>query len=119
MKTVFNTLPRKFEDCGATINDFGKLCLRANEMVSIAAKSGKKYDITAKEWGFYLAPSLNSRMRREGFKVALVLNNENKLFVNAVDKDKVADFKKYLKSGNNGSIICWLDELSIKKGGLS
>ena len=115
MRLRLRKRPRAFDGGGVTIKDFGKLQLKENEMISIMSKNSRKYDITAKEWGFYIAPSLNSRMRKYGFKVALILNESNKLFINAVEKDKIAKFKKYLKAGRNGKIICWLDELAAEE----
>lgn len=110
MRLRLKKIPREFDGGGVTIKDFGKLQLKENEMISIVSKNKRKYDVTAKEWGFYLASSINSRLKNQGFKVALVLNDQGKLFINAVEIDKIDLFKRYLKKGRSGRIVCWLDE---------
>ena len=107
--------PRVFEVKGVKIKDYGKIYLGHDEMVSFVTKSKRECDFAAKEWGFYLGPSINSRLKKEGFKVALVLNEKGQLYVNAVEKDKIAKFKKYLKTNQNNKVICWLDELIAEK----
>lgn len=110
MKIKFSKNPRIFEVKGHKVKDYGKIYLNDGEMVSFVTKSGKECDFAAKDWGFYLGPSVNSRLKKEGFKVALVLNELGQLYVHAVDKDKVKNFKSYLKANQNNKVICWLDE---------
>lgn len=110
MKIKLNKKPRIFHVKKFKIKDFGKIYLDAGEMVSFVTKDGRECDFTSKDWGFYLGPSLNSRLKKEGFKVALVLNEAGQLYVNAVEKNKIKLFKKYLKTNQNIQIICWLDE---------
>lgn len=110
MKIKLKKEPRVFEVKGVKIKDYGKIYLNKDEMVSFVTESGRECDFAAKEWGYYLGPSLNGRLRREGFKVALVLNKEGQLYVNAVEIDKIKSFEKYLKTNQNNKIICWLDE---------
>jgi len=113
MKIKVKRPPRVFEVKGIRIKDYGKIYLNDNEMVSFVTKDGKECDFTAKKWGFYLCSSLNSRMKKEGFKVALVLNEEGKLYLNAVEKNKIRQFKNYLKTNQNSKVIYWLDEWII------
>ncbi len=110
MKTKLKKQPRIFEFKGIRIKDWGKIYLGDDEMVSFVTKSGRECDFAAKNWGFYLGPSVNSRLKKEGFKVALVLNEQGQLYVHAVEKGKMDYFKKYLKHNQNNKIICWLDE---------
>jgi len=110
MRTRFRAKPRLFEHKGHTICDLGKIYLADGEMVTFVTPSGRECDFTAKEWGFYLGPSLNSRLRKEGFKVALVLNEAGQIYVLAVERDKVVRFRSYLARGQNLTILCWLDE---------
>ncbi len=110
MKTKFKRTPRVFEVKGHKVKDLGKIYLNDGEMVSFVTKSGKECDFAAKDWGFYLGPSLNSRLKKEGFKVALVVNERHQLYVHAVEKEKMKEFRKYLKTGQDNRIICWLDE---------
>ncbi len=110
MQTKFLDLPRIFSVKGFQIYDYGKIQLEPQEMVSFQTPSGRECDFTAASWGFYLGPSVNSRLKKEGFKVALVLNEANQLYVNAVETDKIEEFKAYLKTNQNNKILCWLDE---------
>jgi hypothetical protein len=110
MRTDLKINPRVFEVKGVKIKDFGKIYLDDNEMVSFVTKSNRECDFTAKDWGFYLGPSLNSRLQKEGFKVALVLNEKGQLYINAVEKDKIKLFEEYLKENQDSRVICWLDE---------
>lgn len=114
MKLNLTDKPREFVALGVRIKDFGKVYLAADEMISMVSPSGRECDFTAKEWGFYLAPSINSRLRNQGFKVALVRNQQGKLFLNAVEEDKLDLFKKYLKTNQDSEVLCWLDEWEEK-----
>jgi hypothetical protein len=109
MKTEFLDDPRIFTVKELEIHDYGKIQLEPQEMVSFQTPSGRECDFTATSWGFYLGSSLNSRLKREGFKTALVVNEYNKLHVNAIEIDKIEEFQTYLKE-NKSKIICWLDE---------
>lgn len=110
MKLRLKDKPREFIVKGHKIKDFGRISLNDGEMVTFVTRSGRECDFTAKNWGFYLGPSLNSRLRKQGFKVALVLNEQRQLYVHAVEKDKLEEFENYLKEGQNNKIISWLDE---------
>lgn len=109
MKTDFKNQPRKFTFKNITINDMGKIYLENDEMVSFQNKSGKECDFTAKSWGFYICPSVNGRLKNEGFKTALTCNKEKRLYILVVDNNKIDDFNNYLKN-QGGTFLCWLDE---------
>ena len=96
MYTDIREKPRVFTVNRVDFKDVGKICLEENEMISLLSDSGKEVDITAKEWGYYLGPSLNGRLEKEGYKTALVVNEYNKIFVMVVDIEKIDKFKKYL-----------------------
>lgn len=101
---------RTFTVNGVRIRDIGRFCLQPDEMVSLQHPDGPACDITAKSWGYYLGPSLNGRLKAEGFKTALVVNGANKVFVMAVLAGRMADFTAYLESQNGLRVVCWLDE---------
>ncbi len=109
MKTKFKKEPREFTYRDITIKDFGKVYLENNEMVSFVNNLGKECDFVQKSWGYYVCPSVNGRLKNEGFKTALTSNKEKRLYVLAVDKDKIDDFQNYMKN-QDITFICWLDE---------
>lgn len=79
-------------------------------MITLVSPGGKECDVTAKEWGFYLTPSINVRLKEKGFKVGLIMNNQGKLFINAVEVDKMTLFEKYLVENEDSTVVRWLDE---------
>ncbi len=109
MRPALKDKPREFGAAGLTIKDFGQLFLEAQEMVTLVSPGGRECDVTAMSWGFYLAPSLNARLRDQRFKTALVRNSQGRLFLNAVEMDKMALFEQYLTE-QNSHILCWLDD---------
>ena len=115
MRTKLKKNPRVFEVKGHKVKDYGKIYLGDGEMVSFVTASGKECDFAAKDWGFYLGPSVNSRLKKEGFKVALVANEQGQLYVNAVERERIGNFKKYLKTNQNNRVVYWLDEWRIWK----
>lgn len=110
MELRLKEIPRIFCVKGQEIKDYGKIHLESSEMVSFITESGKEHDFTAKDWGFYVTPSVNSRLKNEGFKTALVVNEINQLYVMTVEKEKIEAFKNYLQEGQDNRFICWLDE---------
>lgn len=110
MRTELKENPREFQVKKFTIKDYGKVYLEDGEMVSFVTESGKEFDFTAKSWGFYVTPSVNSRLLKQGFKTALVTNESNQLYVMSVEKEKLEEFYTYLKDGQDNRVICWIDE---------
>ena len=107
MKIKISDKPRLFTVDRITIKDYGEIMLKKNEMVSFVTKSKKKYDFTAKDWGFYVSPSINGRLKKEGFKIALVKNKLGKFYVMAVEKEKIKIFKAFCLSENK-KILKWM-----------
>jgi len=110
----FLETPREFTVNGFLTFDRGSIEMvaennKTHELVSLETAAGKKCDVVATSWGFYLGPSVNSRLKNEGFKSALMLNEGNQLYVVAVDNDQLDQFAIYLSS-NKSKVICWLDE---------
>ena len=92
-----------------SISDCGRIYLEPDEQVTFVTPAGKEHDFVAKNWGFYATPSINGRLADQGFKTALVKNSFGKYYIMAVDPDKMADFKAYLKIERH-EITEWLDE---------
>jgi hypothetical protein len=107
-------IPRKFQVNDIEIKDFGKINLDENEMISFKTNSNKEYDFISKEWGFYATSSINGRLKKEGFKTALVVNEFNKIYIMIVEVDKIDEFKIYLKDNQDNKIICWLDDFFME-----
>lgn len=107
---------RVFSVKGHEIKDLGKILLDSNELITFKTSSGKNFDFVAKEWGFYATPSMNDRLKREGFKTALVVNEIDQLFIMAVEEDKLDIFNEYLKQNQDNKVICWLDNFYNKNG---
>lgn len=112
METNFKDIPRKFRvghNKSVEISDMGSIHLGANEQVTFINESNKEYDVAAKDWGFYATPSANGRLKRFGFKTALVKNKKNQIYVMIVDVNKRDAFDKYCASEEQ-TVIEWLDE---------
>ena len=88
------------------LKDVGKVILQNNELLSLQ-KSNKKNEICAKEWGFYLTPSINKRLKKQNLIVVLTKNNKNKKFLMLVNKSKLKIFKNYCKK-ESLKIINWI-----------
>ncbi len=84
------------------------LYLKNNEQITFICEK-KNYDFSKKSWGYYVTPSINGRLKKEGFKTALVRNKSNKYYVMVVDNKKLKNFKNYCKTENQ-KIIEWIDE---------
>ena len=108
MKAKISNKPRIFSVNETEIKDYGKIELEKNELVSFVTKSGKEFDFTAKEWGFYVTPSINDRLQKEGFKVAIVKNKFGKIFVMAVEKNMMSSFNKYCLTQDE-KVVQWLN----------
>jgi len=107
-------IPREFKLGSFTLKDLGSVTLTSesptvNEFITLKTAEGNNCDFAATSWGFYLGPSLNSRLKKEGFKTALVINNNHQLYVMAVVLQKEEEFRQYLLA-NDCKVITWLDQ---------
>lgn len=93
-----------------TIKDYGTIQLDADEMVTFLTEKGGEYDVARKKWGFYATPSLNGRLKNQGFKSALVKNAKGMFYIMLVEKDKISLFQEYLNEEKN-EVVYWLDEM--------
>jgi len=112
MKFEENNPPRKFS-VGRTgaieISDCGRVFLDPDEMVTFVTPRGHEYDVTAKDWGFYATPSVNARLRDQGFKTALVRNQQGRYYIMLVEKDRMERFLMYARD-HQQELCEWLDE---------
>jgi len=117
MKIEPKNPPRKFKvgksENKIVISDLGDLYLSPDEQITIVTDNGKRHDFACKDWGFYSTPSINGRLKNEGFKCALVENLHGQVYVMSVEKDRIALFEKYC-ADENQTILEWLDERRLK-----
>tara|TARA_B100000029_G_scaffold460012_1_gene490618 strand:- start:386 stop:751 length:366 start_codon:yes stop_codon:yes gene_type:complete len=112
MKFYKRKIPRKFTvglNNKIIIKDLGDVQLLPNEQITFITKNKNRYDFCRKDWGYYATPSINHRLKNEGFKTALVKNSKNKIYVMVVDKKFISKFKKYCKLEKQ-KVLFWLDE---------
>lgn len=103
--------PRKFRvgsEEEITLSDFGRVALEPDEQVTFTTPGGGEVDVTRKDWGFYAAPSLNSRLPRYGLRPVLVRNRDDHVFLLLVEQGHESLFDEYVSS-ERLSIIAWLD----------
>tara|TARA_B100000575_G_C23104280_1_gene637299 strand:- start:95 stop:445 length:351 start_codon:yes stop_codon:yes gene_type:complete len=107
-------IKRSFKIKGVNLSHVADIKLKNDNFITFI--DGKKQiDFTKKDWGYYPFPSINSRLKRNSYKVALVMNKDDKkLFILIVDKNRVKSFIKYIKK-NKSKIIMWFDEKGLKK----
>jgi len=99
---------RKFKvGSNITIKHVANIELNTNELITLKNKSSE-YDITKKSWGYYATPSINMRLRNNGFLTAIIKNKSTKnKFIVLVDKKKKILFKNYINK-ENIKVIKWL-----------
>lgn len=118
MKLDLKKKPRYFKprkDKSIVISDLGTINLAPNEQLTFINESGKNHDFAAKDWGFYATPSINGRLKNEGFKTALVRNTFGQIYIMVVDTDKMDLFRKYCKEELQ-EVLEWLDERPMRNG---
>lgn len=112
MKLSMKDTPRPFavgKDQSITLHDMGSIQLGPDEQVTFVTEDGREYDLCRKAWGYYATPSLNDRLKRFGFKTALVKNAKGQGFIMLVEENKIDLFFEYLRNEDN-FLVAWLDE---------
>lgn len=110
MRLAEKSPPRVFEPApGIAISDCGDLELQADEQVTMVTATGKRMDVAAKDFGFYATPSVNGRLKNEGFKTALVRNERGQVYVMVVDQERMGAFDAYC-TAEKQTVLEWLDE---------
>jgi len=92
---------------GLALSHCADIRLEDDEMVTFITKSGNHFDIVAKSWGFYATPSINGRLKQEGFKTALVKNADGMMYVMIVIAEKADRFNDYLDAQGQ-KLVEWL-----------
>ena len=117
MKFQSKDPPRRFKvgkpENKIVISDFGDLSLEPNEQITLVSENGRRHDFAAKEWGFYSTPSINGRLKDEGFKTALVENQKGQIYIMSVDKEKINLFEKYCLDEQQ-TVLERIDERKLK-----
>ena len=115
MKFLPKDKPRNFYvglDLDIQIKDLGEIFLEENEQITFLTENGNRHDFVRKEWGFYATPSINGRLKNEGFITALVKNKKGQIYIMVVEKEKLDLFLKYCDNERQ-SIIQWLSNYQI------
>ena len=89
-----------------TIKDCGTVNLEKDEQLTFVQDSGKEYDVTRKNWGYYATPSMNGRLKSFGYSTALVKNSNDRLYIMIIDKEKMDLFESYLNEENQ-EVVQW------------
>ena len=112
MKFVPITPPRVYSagiDQKVMIKDTGRLLLLPDEQVTVKTEAGAELDVTRKSWGFYAAPSLNSRLPEFGLRAVLVRNKQGRYFLLLIEDGKHDEFLRYIEEQQLDQIL-WLDD---------
>lgn len=102
--------PREFtvgRDSQITLKDCGRMELEPNEQVTFATASGTEFDVARKSWGYYATPSMNGRLREHNLRAALVVNEQQRVFLLLVEVGKESEFFNYLEQQDQ-TLVTWL-----------
>lgn len=92
------------------ICDSADIYLDENEQVTFVTDGGQRYDVVRKRWGFYATPSINRRLKKEGFRTALVKNAQGRVYLMVVEVGKQDLFERYCEKEDQ-SVVEWLDDI--------
>ena len=92
-----------------TIKDCARITLNSNEQVTFQNQNFL-YDFCKKNWGYYSTPSINKRLKNNGYEVYLIENLTGDIYLWSVEKNKNKKFLNYLKNENQ-RIVTRLDDV--------
>jgi hypothetical protein len=122
MRVVPTDPPREFgvgRGGRIRLKDCGRIRLESDEQVTFVTEAGGEYDVVRKSWGFYATPSRNGRLPQFGLRAALVKSPGAKFYVFLVEREKEAEFRRYLDVERH-AVVCWLDNdenlLALERG---
>ena len=91
------------------INHTAKIRLNNDEQITFLFKKSQ-HDFVKKNWGFYATPSINGRLKKEGFISALVKNKKKMIYLMVIHKTKKKEFNKYCKL-HDQKVVKWLHKV--------
>jgi len=91
--------PKRYFNCGKSVKlaHVADIILEEDELITFKSKENKEYDFVCKEWGYYATPSINKRLKKNGYKAALMKNQNDEFFVVIVEIEKIKLWEKYNK----------------------
>ena len=113
MKIERNEPPREFavgNEPRINMRDCGSVHLSADEQITLKTEAGGEYDVARKNWGFYATPSVNGRLKRFGFRTALVKNRLGQFYVMLIENGHESEFDSYLQR-EGMTVTEWLSDL--------
>ena len=90
-----------------TLKKTADIHLLDDEFVTFRDKK-QEYDFSKKNWGYYISPSLNKRLKKNYYEIVIIKNKLNRFFLCSVKKDKRKIFNNHLKKTNQ-YLICTLN----------
>ena len=90
-----------------------KIFLKKNEQITLTKKN-IEYDIVRKNWGFYVTPSFQNRLKRFGLEVILI-NSKKDYYICIVEIKKKKNFKQFLKKNSYTKTVSLTNTKSYKK----
>ncbi len=112
MKFEPRTPPREFKvgpTKAITLKDCGSMALEPDEQITFVAAEDAEFDVARKDWGFYATPSLNGRLKRFGWRSALVKSPGSLFYVLLVEPGKRDAFNRYV-AAEGQTLVAWLDD---------
>jgi hypothetical protein len=91
------------------LSDCGSVHAQPDEQLTFRVPSGREYDVCRKDWGFYATPSTNGRLKRFGWRTALVRNDAGEVYVMLVEPEGMAAFEAYC-AAESQRVLVWLDD---------
>jgi len=82
------------------ITETAKIKLKSNEQISFYSQNLNKTEneICKKSWGYYLTPSIDSRLKKYGQKIFVMKNLKKNSYLVIVNNSKLKEFKIYCKA---------------------
>ena len=87
------------------IRHCANIFLEPNEQVTFVSPQGEEVDVVKKDWGYYLTPSMNKRMKNFNLNTYLVQNSVGNVFVMTVEQGKDREFNEYIEFTHQKVII--------------